>query len=121
MLLIKIITLKGGLSVVDESIINRVSGYLNRLKEKGLAVEFGVVYGSYAQDRANRLSDIDVMVVSPIFDGIRNRRDIDLLWHVAAKTDNRIEPIPCGVRQWQEDDASAIVEIARREGQKITV
>lgn len=107
--------------MIDEAIINRVSGYLNRLKEKGLAVEFGVVYGSYAQDRANRLSDIDVMVVSPIFDGIRNRRDIDLLWHVAAKTDNRIKPIPCGVRQWQEDDASAIVEIARREGQKITV
>lgn len=107
--------------MVDESIINRVSLYLNRLREKGLAIEFGVVYGSYAQSRADQMSDIDVMVVSPIFDGIRNRRDIDLLWHVAAKTDNRIEPVPCGIRQWQEDDTSAIVEIARREGQKITL
>jgi hypothetical protein len=61
------------------------------------------------------------MVVTPILNGIRNRRDIDLLWQVAAKTDNRIEPIPCGVSQWQEDDASAIVEIARREGRNITV
>jgi hypothetical protein len=32
------------------------------------------------------MSDIDVIVVSPIFDGCKKRRDIDLLWHVAAKT-----------------------------------
>jgi hypothetical protein len=38
---------------------------------------------------------------------------------VAARTDTRIEPIACGERQWVEDDASAIIEIARREGQRI--
>ncbi|HPC85360.1 MAG TPA: nucleotidyltransferase domain-containing protein [Smithellaceae bacterium] len=105
--------------MVDEMIIGCVSRYLNRLKERGLDVEFGVIYGSYAQARADQMSDIDVVVVSPIFDGRKSRRDIDLLWHVAAKTDNRIEPVPCGLRQWQEDDASMIVEMARREGQKV--
>jgi hypothetical protein len=47
--------------------------------------------------------------------------DINLLWRLAARTDNRIEPIPCGERQWLEDDASAIIEIARREGETVTI
>ena len=35
--------------MVDETIISRVNTYLHRLKEKGLTVEFGVIFGSYAQ------------------------------------------------------------------------
>ena len=50
------------------------------------------------------------------FDGEISRADIGLLWRVAARTDSRIEPIPCGERQWLEDQSSALIEIARREG-----
>ncbi|MFB3891778.1 MAG: hypothetical protein ACE15C_07115 [Phycisphaerae bacterium] len=39
-----------------------------------------------------------------------------MLWETAAKVDSRIEPVPCGVRQWFVDETRAIVEIARREG-----
>jgi hypothetical protein len=31
--------------------------------------------------------------------------------------DSRIEPIPCGSRQWREDDSSVIIETARKEGE----
>jgi hypothetical protein len=44
-----------------------------------------------------------------------------LLWRLAARTDSRIEPVPCGEQQWQEDTSSAIVEIARREGERIAL
>jgi predicted nucleotidyltransferase len=80
--------------VVDKTIISRVNTYLNRLKEKGLSVEFGVIFGSYTQARADQMSDIDVIVVSPIFDGCKKRRDIDLLWHVAAKTITGLKRFP---------------------------
>jgi len=30
-----------------------------------------------------------------------------------------IQPIPCGEKQWAEDDSSAIIEMARREGERI--
>jgi hypothetical protein len=30
-----------------------------------------------------------------------------------------IQPIPCGEKQWVEDDSSAVIEIARREGERI--
>lgn len=51
----------------------------------------------------------------------RTREDINTLWRLAAQKDSRIEPIPCGERQWLEDDVSAIIEIARREGEAITI
>ena len=59
--------------------------------------------------------------VSPRFDGLRSRQDVDLLWRLAARTDSRIEPVPCGERQWQEDTSSPIIEIARREGERVAV
>jgi hypothetical protein len=37
----------------------------------------------------------------------------------ASRTDNRIEPIPVGEKQYKEDDSSLIIEVARREGQII--
>ncbi|MCB0240537.1 MAG: nucleotidyltransferase domain-containing protein [Anaerolineae bacterium] len=84
-----------------------------------MPIDFAVVFGSQARDRSTSLSDIDLLVVSPKFDQNRFRQDVDLLWRVAARTDSRIEPIAVGVQQFEEDDSSAIVEIARREGQKV--
>jgi hypothetical protein len=60
-------------------------------------------------------------VVSPRFDGPRQREDINHLWRIAARTDSRIEPIPVGQRQDEVDDSSAIIEIARREGRVISL
>jgi len=76
----------------------------------------GVIFGSYASGRPSRWSDIDLLVVSPTFDGTYSRDAVNCLWRVAARTDSRIEPIPCGQRQWVEDAATPIIEIARREG-----
>jgi uncharacterized protein len=82
-------------------------------------LSFGVVFGLHAGGRADVWSDIDVVIVSPRFDVERSRRDVDLLWHLAARTHSRIEPIPCGLKQWEEDSTSPILEIARREGERI--
>ena len=107
--------------MVNESVLNGVRKYLRALRDQGVAVKFGVVFGSQAMGKADALSDIDLLVVSPRFDDQRTREDINMLWRLAARTDNRIEPIPCGERQWLEDDSSAIIEIARREGEEVTI
>jgi uncharacterized protein len=107
--------------MVDSSAVKSVRDYLISLQSEGIAVRFGIVFGSQVSDKTDQWSDIDLLVVSPQFDGPRNRRDVDLLWRLAAKSDSRIEPIPCGERQWDEDDTSAIVEIARREGEPISL
>ncbi|MBN1104554.1 MAG: nucleotidyltransferase domain-containing protein [Deltaproteobacteria bacterium] len=105
--------------MVDPSVVKSIQNYLSALQDEGIAVRFGIVFGSHASGEADEWSDIDLLVVSPRFDGERNRRDIDLLWRLAARSDSRIEPVPCGERQWDEDVTSSIVEIARREGETV--
>jgi predicted nucleotidyltransferase len=105
--------------VVDESLVKVVRNYLRKLQDQGIAVRFGVVFGSQATGRADEWSDIDLLVVSPQFDVRRSHRDVGLLWRLAARTDSRIEPIPCGERQWNEDRVTPILEVARRLGQLI--
>ncbi len=107
--------------MVEQCVLESVRDYLKVVQTEGIAVRFGVVFGSHTASRSDRWSDIDVLVVSPRFDAPRDRRDIGLLWRLAAKSDSRIEPIPCGERQWEEDSSSAIVEIARREGETISL
>lgn len=107
--------------MVDASVVKSVRDYLTALRRQGFEVCFGIVFGSHASGKTDRWSDIDLLVVSPRFDGSRSRKDVDLLWRSAAKSDARIEPIPCGEHQWYEDETSALVEIARREGETISL
>jgi len=106
--------------MANESVVNGVRKYLRALQDEGIVVKFGVIFGSQLTDTTDVWSDIDLLVVSPRFDDLRSRDDINMLWRLAARTDNRIEPIPCGERQWFDDDASAIIEIARRKGEAVT-
>jgi len=107
--------------MVDKSIIEIAKKYLMALQNSGLPVQYGILFGSQATGKSHEWSDIDIVVVSPKFDQPHRRKDINLLWHTTIKIDNRIEPIPCGTRQWEEDDSSAILEIARREGEKVKI
>lgn len=105
--------------MLDAAIIESVQRYLRRLQKDGLPLSFGVVFGSYATGTSTEWSDIDLLVVSSKFDESITREDVSHLWRVAARIDPRIEPVPCGERQWEEDTTRAIVEIARREGQQV--
>lgn len=105
--------------MLEQSVLKAVNTYLDAVRAQGIAVERAVVFGSQAMGIAHALSDIDLLVVSPQFDAMKDRSGINLLWRLAARIDSRIEPIPCGSRQWQEDDLSAVIEIARLQGEQI--
>ena len=102
-----------------QAVLTDVQRYLKVLNERGLPVAFGVMFGSQANGTADEWSDIDLVVVSPRYDEPYTRKEIDNLWITAAEVASRIEPIPCGEKQWAEDDSSAMIEIARREGEII--
>jgi predicted nucleotidyltransferase len=78
--------------------------------------EFGVIFGSQVTGKTHEWSDIDLMVISPMFDESRTYESIGRLWRAAARVDSRIEPIACGARQWREDDGTPIIEVVRQEG-----
>jgi len=103
--------------MVDKTIVSSVRHYLKTVDATGIHVSFGVIFGSHARGEANAESDVDVMVVSPIFDGDRKLDDVAKLWRCASKSEENIEPIACGEKQWIEDEGSPIIEVARQQGQ----
>ncbi|MDY0221949.1 MAG: nucleotidyltransferase domain-containing protein [Desulfobacterium sp.] len=107
--------------MAEESIITSVRKYLNELLRVGIPVKFGVMFGSYARKDTHKWSDIDLLVISSRYDESYSREDINMLWRTAARTDNRIEPVPIGLKRWETDDESTIIEAARREGILITI
>ncbi|MDD5673242.1 MAG: nucleotidyltransferase domain-containing protein [Chitinivibrionales bacterium] len=107
--------------MVAVTVVESARMYLRAVGLNGIPVSFGVLFGSQARGTADDQSDIDLLVVSPRFDGKKDRRETSLLWRLTIDTDTRIEPVPVGEIEWEKDDSRAIVEIARREGHIIRV
>lgn len=105
--------------MANRKIVKSIKTYLKAVSRKGIPVKYGVLFGSHVRGQEHEWSDIDLLVVSPRYDKNWTYKDWATLWVIAAHTDSRIEPIPVGERQYQEDDSSMIIEIARREGQII--
>ena len=99
-------------------VINIVRAYLLVLKQAGLHIDKAYLYGSYARNEATDHSDIDVMLVSSQFD-----TDDDYVlskpWLFTKKVDFRIEPISIGLKRFNNDNISPIIEEIRQTGIEI--
>jgi predicted nucleotidyltransferase len=99
-----------------ESIIPVIRRYLQAVCDHGIPIEGAVLYGSYARGQETPESDIDLIVLSSLFDREKTQKTLSTLWRLRASTDCRIEPIAAGVDEWTHDRKSPILEIARSEG-----
>lgn len=104
--------------MVAAEIAQRVKKYIGEVKNKGINVNFGVIYGSQARGQANQWSDIDLVLVSKQFNTRHAYEDVAQLWRIAGEIDSRIEPIACGEDEWEREE-TPIITIAKREGVKI--
>jgi predicted nucleotidyltransferase len=98
--------------------INIIRAYLLVLKQAGINIDKAYLYGSYASNEATAESDIDVLLVSSLFD-----TDDDYIlskpWLFTGKVDYRIEPISIGSKRFATDDTSPIIEVVRQSGIEI--
>jgi predicted nucleotidyltransferase len=106
--------------MVKESVQIAVRKYLEAARAAGFHVRQAVLFGSHARGEGREDSDIDLIIIAPELDNLADRRLISKLWELRAFTDSRIEPIPCGEKEWDRDWDRPILEIARREGIIIT-
>jgi len=102
--------------MVEKTIMTSIRRYIDALAAVGIHARKGVLFGSFAKGDADKDSDIDLVVIAPEFDGPKEITLIEKLWQATIPADNRIEPIPCGEREWETDQSRPILEVARREG-----
>ncbi len=88
-----------------ENIENNVSRYINELR-KQYRVQAAYIYGSHSRGNAAAWSDIDVAVISPDFSDDLFEERLKLM-KIAAIIDDRIEPHPFGVEDFESDDPLA--------------
>jgi len=106
--------------MVDESIEQSVKRYLHAVRQTGIHATRAVLYGSRARGPAGADSDIDLIVIAAEFDRTPDRALVERLWQLRARTDHRIEPVPCGEAEWAAPiTARTLIEIAHREGIEI--
>jgi len=104
--------------MVDGEIIEIVRHYLRSLSKENIPVTRAIVFGSQVQGNARNESDIDLLLVSPLFD-VGIDQYVGTLWVLTRDSGYRIEPIPVGEQRYETDDVSTIIEVAKREGVEI--
>lgn len=106
--------------MVDTKIIDIVKKYLRILSQEGLIISKAFIYGSQANGTATEESDIDLMLVSPLFDENTDKY-APILWLSTRKASYKIEPIAVGYKRFHTDDKSPLIETVRQEGVEIAV
>ena len=88
---------------INPSVKKKVSLFLRKLDENGIKLEKAYIFGSYSKGIENRLSDIDVAIISPNLTDDRFNERIRLM-KIAFNIDSRIEPVPFNSRTFVEED-----------------
>ncbi|MBU0763280.1 MAG: nucleotidyltransferase domain-containing protein [Bacteroidetes bacterium] len=102
----------------QKEVIGIIKAYLKVLEKEGISVEKAFLYGSYARNEAGESSDIDLLLVSSLFD-----TDDDYIlskpWLYTGQVDYRIEPLAVGSKRFRTDDVTPIIDIVKKEGIEI--
>ncbi|MCX6149832.1 MAG: nucleotidyltransferase domain-containing protein [Ignavibacteriales bacterium] len=105
--------------MVSREIIKTIKLYLNEVAKKGISIKKAYLYGSHARGEATSDSDIDLLLVSPLFEE-RNDKLKAQLWLIAGDINYKIEPYAVGEKKFLEDDHSPLLETVRQEGIEIS-
>jgi predicted nucleotidyltransferase len=95
------------MAVVDsEKQIKNIAAQYAELLKKHVELHSLYVYGSHASGKYTEDSDIDIAVVADGFTGDLIEDTLKLM-KVRRSVDNRIEPHPFSIEQFNEDDPMA--------------
>ena len=95
-----------------------IEKYLEELKKNNIPVDEVILFGSYARGDYDEYSDIDLLLVSPIFKGKRIE-DKDKIRRITLKIGPEIEVLPCSREQFRKKDP--LIEKIVKTGVRISV
>ena len=105
--------------MAQEQVKKLARDFVSYLKKNyHLPVEGALIYGSHAQNRLHRWSDIDICVISPLF---RDEDAISYLWQRRRKEDieNLIAPIGFSPEDFAATPASPLIHSIRETGESL--
>ncbi|MGE5340153.1 MAG: nucleotidyltransferase domain-containing protein [Candidatus Omnitrophota bacterium] len=105
--------------MVKKEIITILQTFLKRLTQEGIPIEKAFLYGSYARGEENERSDIDVLLVSELFDK-NDDQPVGKTWRIGSLVDKRIEPYTVGKQRFLTDQFSPLLQIVKQEGFEIS-
>lgn len=86
--------------MAKKQITRIVKSFIKAIKETDIKVEATIVFGSYAQNRADENSDIDIAVISPDF-GKDFVKESIMLKKISMKIDYDISPRPYSIEEYK--------------------
>ncbi len=104
--------------MTQNEVIELIKKYLSSLKQNGINITEAYLYGSYARNTATEDSDIDLMLVSPLFDDDPIKYSA-AIWFTASEVSYKIEPVTIGEKRFMTDDYSPLIGIVKKEGIRI--
>ncbi|MBM3289983.1 MAG: nucleotidyltransferase domain-containing protein [Candidatus Hydrogenedentes bacterium] len=96
-----------------ETVLRIIERYRQALERKGIPVERIVLYGSFSRGNPHSGSDIDVVIVSPAFEGKPLWTRITMLADALCDVFEPIEAVGKTPQEWESGD-SLIVEFAKQ-------
>ncbi len=104
--------------MAENEVMKLARKYLSALSENGISISRALLFGSYARNDFIKQNDIDLMIISPMFDK-NDDSYYGLIWKLTKVAGYRIEPIPVGEKFFNTDTGSPVIEQAKTEGIKI--
>lgn len=94
-----------------DTVVNDIRRFRQCLEQRGIHAQRIVLFGSHATGTAHTHSDIDVVVISPDFQGLDLWERIQLLSPAVCQSNVRIEAVGLTPDEW-ESGRSRVVEYA---------
>jgi predicted nucleotidyltransferase len=88
---------------IEPVVVKKVQSFLEKLRLTGFHISKAYIFGSHANGKVDRWSDIDVAVISPQIGNDRFEERIRLT-ELAMSIDDRIEPLPFNPDSFSDDD-----------------
>jgi predicted nucleotidyltransferase len=104
----------------QREVIDKVRQYCLLLNSSGITVEKAFLFGSWARGDSREESDIDVMIVSSVFDTYNDMLKAKA-WRMTENIDLKIEPYTVGLKRFETDDITPLLQIVKKEGIEIAV
>ncbi|NOX85882.1 MAG: nucleotidyltransferase domain-containing protein [Chlorobi bacterium] len=103
--------------MVKKEVIEILKRYITLLNAEGISVTKAFLFGSYADDSADQMSDIDILIVSDKYDESDDIA-VGTTWKLTRKISTKIEPYLIGIKKFKGDE-SPLIHLVKSKGIEI--